>query len=60
MGKGKGNVETWVAKVLPGRIMFEVAGVSEDVAMEALRLAMHKLPMKCRIVKREEVPAGEG
>ncbi|MEO2065995.1 MAG: 50S ribosomal protein L16 [Desulfurobacteriaceae bacterium] len=59
MGKGKGNVETWVAKVLPGRIMFEVAGVSEDVAMEALRLAIHKLPMKCRIVKREETPAGE-
>ena len=59
MGKGKGNVETWVAKVLPGRIMFEIAGVPEDVAMEALRLAIHKLPMKCRIVKREETPAGE-
>lgn len=59
MGKGKGNVETWVAKVLPGRIMFEVAGVSEDVALEALRLAVHKLPMKCRIVKREETPKGE-
>jgi large subunit ribosomal protein L16 len=59
MGKGKGNVETWVAKVLPGRIMFEVAGVPEDVAMEALRLAIHKLPMKCRIVKREETPTGE-
>jgi large subunit ribosomal protein L16 len=59
MGKGKGNVETWVAKVLPGRIMFEIAGVSEEVAMEALRLAIHKLPMKCRIVKREETPAGE-
>jgi large subunit ribosomal protein L16 len=57
MGKGKGNVETWVAKVLPGRIMFEVAGVPEDVAMEALRLAIYKLPMKCRIVKREETPA---
>jgi len=59
MGKGKGNVETWVAKVLPGRIMFEVAGVGEDVALEALRLAIHKLPMKCRIVKREETPKGE-
>ncbi|GAB6075638.1 50S ribosomal protein L16 [Desulfurobacterium crinifex] len=59
MGKGKGNVETWVAKVLPGRIMFEVAGVSEEVALEALRLAVHKLPMKCRIVKREETPKGE-
>ena len=57
MGKGKGNVETWVAKVLPGRIMFEIAGVPEDVAMEALRLAIYKLPMKCRIVKREETPA---
>ncbi|MEO2069176.1 MAG: 50S ribosomal protein L16 [Desulfurobacteriaceae bacterium] len=55
MGKGKGNVETWMAKVLPGRIMFEVAGVAEDVAFEALRLAIHKLPMKCRIVKRETV-----
>lgn len=59
MGKGKGNVETWVAKVLPGRIMFEVAGVSEEVALEALRLAVHKLPMKCRIIKREETPKGE-
>jgi large subunit ribosomal protein L16 len=59
MGKGKGNVETWVAKVLPGRIMFEIAGVSEEVALEALRLAVHKLPMKCRIVKREETPRGE-
>jgi large subunit ribosomal protein L16 len=59
MGKGKGNVETWVAKVLPGRIMFEIAGVSEEVALEALRLAVHKLPMKCRIVKREETPKGE-
>ncbi|ADY72858.1 50S ribosomal protein L16 [Desulfurobacterium thermolithotrophum DSM 11699] len=59
MGKGKGNVETWVAKVLPGRIMFEVAGVGEEVALEALRLAVHKLPIKCRIVKREETPKGE-
>ena len=59
MGKGKGNVETWVAKVLPGRIMFEIAGVSEEVALEALRLAVHKLPIRCRIVKREETPRGE-
>jgi len=59
MGKGKGNVETWVAKVLPGRIMFEVAGVAEEVALEALRLAIHKLPMKCRIVKRETPKSGE-
>lgn len=59
MGKGKGNVETWVAKVLPGRIMFEVAGVSEEIALEALRLAVHKLPVRCRIVKREETSRGE-
>ena len=54
MGKGKGNVESWVAVVKPGRVMFEIAGVSEDVAREALRLAMHKLPVKCKIVTKEE------
>ena len=53
MGSGKGPVEKWVANVKPGRIMFELSGVSDDVAREALRLAMHKLPMKCRIVARE-------
>jgi large subunit ribosomal protein L16 len=59
MGKGKGNVETWVAPVKPGRMMFEIAGVPEEVAMEALRLAIFKLPIKCRIVKREETPKRE-
>ena len=54
MGKGKGSPEYWVAVVKPGRVMFEIAGVSEDVAREALRLAMHKLPVKCKIVTKEE------
>ena len=53
MGSGKGSVEFWVANVKPGRVMFEVAGVDEPTAREALRLAMHKLPMKCRILSRE-------
>ncbi|WP_404371872.1 50S ribosomal protein L16 [Kytococcus sedentarius] len=53
MGSGKGSPEWWVANVKPGRIMFELSGVTDDVAREALRLAMHKLPMKCRIVARE-------
>ncbi|MFZ5641741.1 MAG: 50S ribosomal protein L16 [Bacillota bacterium] len=55
MGSGKGAPEYWVAVVKPGRIMFELAGVSEEIAREALRLASHKLPVKCKIVKREEV-----
>jgi large subunit ribosomal protein L16 len=55
MGKGKGNVEQWVAVVKPGRVMFEIAGVPEDLAMEALRLASHKLPVRTKIVKRKEV-----
>ena len=50
MGKGKGNPEEWVAVVKPGRIMFEISGVTEDVAREALRLAQHKLPIKTKIV----------
>jgi len=54
MGKGKGSVEFWAAKVKPGRIMFEIDGVDEDVAMEALRLAAMKLPVKCRYVTRED------
>ena len=54
MGSGKGNVEYWVAVVKPGRMLFEMAGVSEADAREALRLASHKLPCKCKIVKREE------
>jgi len=53
MGSGKGSVEWWVANIKPGRVMFEIAGVEEEVAREALRLAMHKLPMKCRILSRE-------
>ena len=58
MGSGKGNPEEWVAVVKPGRIMFEVKGVPEEVAREALRLASHKLPVKCKIVKREETEKG--
>lgn len=53
MGSGKGNPEGWVAVVKPGRVMFELTGVSEDVAKEAMRLAGHKLPMKTRFVTRE-------
>lgn len=55
MGAGKGSPEHWVAVVKPGKIMFELAGVSEEVAREAMRLAMHKLPIKCKFVKREEL-----
>ena len=54
MGKGKGSVDRWVAKVKPGRVMFEVDGVAEDVAKEALRLAAMKLPVKCRFIIRED------
>ncbi|MBP3336856.1 MAG: 50S ribosomal protein L16 [Clostridia bacterium] len=54
MGSGKGSPEYWVAVVKPGRVMFEIAGVAEDVAREALRLAMHKLPIKCKIVKKDD------
>lgn len=54
MGSGKGSPEWWVANVKPGRVMFELAGVSEEVAREAMRLAIHKLPMKARIVRRSE------
>ena len=55
MGSGKGNVEKWVAVVKPGKIMFELAGVPEDIAREAMRLAAHKLPIKTKFVKREEL-----
>ena len=55
MGKGKGSPEYWVAVVKPGRIMFEIAGVPEETAREAMRLAAQKLPMKCKFVKREEI-----
>jgi len=54
MGSGKGAPEGWVAVVKPGKVMFEIAGVSEEIAREALRLASHKLPVKCKFVKREE------
>lgn len=61
MGSGKGAPEHWVAVVKPGRVMFELSGVAEDVAKESMRLAAHKLPMKCRFVKRiEEGGAHEG
>ena len=53
MGSGKGSPEYWVAVVKPGRVMFEIGGVSEELAREALRLAMHKLPVKCKIVARD-------
>ncbi|ETT88683.1 50S ribosomal protein L16 [Viridibacillus sp. FSL R5-0477] len=55
MGSGKGAPEGWVAVVKPGKIMFEIGGVSEEISREALRLASHKLPVKCKIVKREEI-----
>ena len=55
MGSGKGAIEGWIAVVKPGRVMFEVAGVEEEVAREALRLAAHKLPVKTKIVRREEL-----
>jgi len=62
MGGGKGAPEYWVAVVKPGRVLFEVAGVSEDVAREAMRRASHKLPVKTRFVRREDLvgDAGEG
>ena len=58
MGSGKGTLEYWVAVVKPGRVMFEIAGVSEEVAREALRLASHKLPIKTKVIARTE-EAGE-
>ena len=58
MGSGKGSVEYWVAVVKPGRVMFEIAGVPEEQAKEALRLAMHKLPCKCKIVAKADLEGG--
>ena len=58
MGSGKGTTEYWVAVVKPGRVMFEIAGVSEEIAKEALRLASHKLPVKCKIVSRADLEGG--
>ncbi len=60
MGSGKGTTEYWVAVVKPGRVMFEIAGVSEEIAKEALRLASHKLPVKCKIVSRADLEGGVG
>ena len=53
MGSGKGSPEYWVAVVKPGRVLFEIGGVNEELSREALRLAMHKLPLKCKIIQRE-------
>ena len=59
MGSGKGAPEYWVAVVKPGRVMFEIAGVPEEVAKEALRLATHKHPVKCKIVSRADLEGGD-
>ena len=59
MGSGKGTTEYWVAVVRPGKVMFEMAGVSEEVAREALRLASHKLPCKCKVIARESAEGGD-
>ena len=56
MGSGKSNPEEWVAAIRPGRVLFEIAGIPEDIAREALRLASHKLPLSCRVLKRGEIP----
>ena len=59
LGSGKGALEYWVAVVKPGRVLFEIAGVPEDTAREALRLASHKLPCKCKVVSRADLEGGE-
>jgi ribosomal protein L16, bacterial/organelle len=59
MGSGKGSPEYWVAVVKPGRVLFEIAGVEQADAYEALRLAMHKLPLKCKVIKKETEKGGE-
>ncbi|GHU64019.1 50S ribosomal protein L16 [Clostridia bacterium] len=59
MGSGKGSLEFWVAVVKPGRVLFEIAGVSEEIAREALRLAIHKLPVKCKVVSRADLEGGD-
>ena len=59
MGSGKGTLEYWVAVVKPGRVLFEISGVSDEIAKEALRLATHKLPCKCKVVSRAELEGGE-
>jgi large subunit ribosomal protein L16 len=60
MGKGKGAVDHWVAVVKPGRMIFEMSGVQEDAAREAMRLAAHKLPIKTQFVSRDELIGGAG
>ena len=59
MGSGQGTLEYWVAVVKPGRVMFEISGVSEEIAKEALRLATHKLPCKCKVVSRADLEGGD-
>ena len=59
MGSGKGTLEYWVAVVKPGRVMVEISGVSEEIAKEALRLATHKLPCKCKVVSRADLEGGD-
>ena len=59
MGSGKGSVEYWVAVVKPGRVLFEVSNVTEEKAREALRLATHKLPLKCKIVSKADLEGGK-
>ena len=59
MGSGKGTLEYWVAVVKPGRVLFEISGVPEETAREALRLATHKLPCKCKVVSRADLEGGE-
>jgi len=59
MGSGKGSLDYWVAIVKPGRVMFEMSGVAEEVAREAFRLAMHKLPVKCKFVKKGDVVSAD-
>ena len=59
MGSGKGNVDHWVAVIKPGRVLFEISGISEEVAREAMRLASHKLPIKTQFIARQDVVVGE-
>jgi len=59
MGSGKGATEYWVAVVKPGRVLFEIAGVPEEIAREALRLASHKLPCNCKIVAKADLEGGD-
>ncbi len=60
MGSGKGAPDYWVAVVKPGKVMFEIGGVNRDIAVEALRLAIHKLPMKCKVIEKQATESGNG